>query len=376
MGREMEVEYPDDFKCPISLEVMTDPVILSSGHTFDRASIQRWLDSGNRTCPVTKMLLPRQPSLIPNHALRSLISTFVGAAGAGKQGKRGNRRGSSPAADPDSILASLTFPADAWSLDRVRGLAKESPDFRRLVLESGAASSVVVRHAGSADRPELQETALRILLELSLHGDDAKVGLVADGVVDRLVAALRNGAPGCQALAATTLTSLAMLQVNKCTIGAHPSAIAELVQVLRSGKGRERREAATALYVLCSFPENRRRAVRSGAVPVLVELAGCGVERAIEVLELLGKCGEGREEMGRVDGLVRVLASVLKKGSARGVGDALLVLNLLCTHIAKMRSEAIGEGVLDVCKDLAEGSGKIGKNACVLMDTLQGGAWD
>ncbi|CAA6658342.1 unnamed protein product [Spirodela intermedia] len=372
----MEMDYPDDFRCPISLEVMTDPVILSSGHTFDRASIQRWLDSGNQTCPVTKMLLPRQPSLIPNHALRSLISTFVGPTGGTKHVKQSNRRGSSPAADPDALLASLTFPADARSLDRVRDLAKESPYFRDLVLESGAASSVVIRHAGFADWPELQETALMIVLELSLHGDDAKVGLVADGVVDRLVTALRNGTPGCQALAATTLTSLAMLQVNKCTIGAHPSAIAELVEVLRNGKGRERREAATALYVLCSFPENRLRVVRSGAAPVLVELAGYGVERAIEVLELLGKYRGGREEMERVDGLVRVLASVLRKGSARGVGDALLLLNLLCTHSTKMRSETIEEGVLDICQGLVEGSGKIAKNACMLMDTLQDRAWD
>ncbi|KAK7861327.1 u-box domain-containing protein 8 [Quercus suber] len=70
-------QFPDDFKCPISLEIMSDPVILSSGHTFDRASIQRWLDAGHRTCPITKLPLPENPSLIPNHALRSLISNFA-----------------------------------------------------------------------------------------------------------------------------------------------------------------------------------------------------------------------------------------------------------------------------------------------------------
>ncbi|KAM2043587.1 hypothetical protein TB1_036260 [Malus domestica] len=43
----MATRFPDDFKCPTSLEIMSDPVILSSGHTFDRASIQRWLDAGH-----------------------------------------------------------------------------------------------------------------------------------------------------------------------------------------------------------------------------------------------------------------------------------------------------------------------------------------
>ncbi|KAJ6416468.1 hypothetical protein OIU84_002347 [Salix udensis] len=73
----MATHLPDDFKCPISLEIMSDPVILSSGHTFDRSSIQRWLDSGHRTCPITKLPLPEHPCLIPNHALRSLISSFT-----------------------------------------------------------------------------------------------------------------------------------------------------------------------------------------------------------------------------------------------------------------------------------------------------------
>ncbi|MFS8032666.1 putative transcription factor C2H2 family [Helianthus anomalus] len=69
--------FPGDFKCPISLEIMFDPVILSSGHTFDRSSVQRWLDAGHRTCPITKLPLFGNPSLIHNHALRSLISNYT-----------------------------------------------------------------------------------------------------------------------------------------------------------------------------------------------------------------------------------------------------------------------------------------------------------
>uniref|UniRef100_M8CHF0 U-box domain-containing protein n=1 Tax=Aegilops tauschii TaxID=37682 RepID=M8CHF0_AEGTA len=69
-----QASWPDDFLCPISLEVMTDPVILPSGHTFERRSIQRWLDGGHRTCPVTNLPLPPDPTLIPNHALRRLIA--------------------------------------------------------------------------------------------------------------------------------------------------------------------------------------------------------------------------------------------------------------------------------------------------------------
>ena len=74
--------WPDDFRCPISLEVMTDPVILPSGHTFERRSIQRWLDGGHLTCPVTNLPLPPSPPLIPNHALRRLIAAVSPVAAA------------------------------------------------------------------------------------------------------------------------------------------------------------------------------------------------------------------------------------------------------------------------------------------------------
>jgi F-box/WD-40 domain protein 7 len=49
-----------------------DPVILATGHTYDRHSIERWLAQGHKTCPVTGMRL-RHLELTPNFALRSAI---------------------------------------------------------------------------------------------------------------------------------------------------------------------------------------------------------------------------------------------------------------------------------------------------------------
>jgi len=127
-------------------------------------------------------------------------------------------------------------------------LAKSGAAGRREMLESGNAA-VLLRHAAAGD-----EAAARALLLLTLDGDDARVGLVADGAVDALSAAVRRGG-AVAALAATALTSLATVDVNKCSIGAHPSAIPELVGLLRRGGPRERREAATTLYDLCKLTE-------------------------------------------------------------------------------------------------------------------------
>lgn len=45
---------PEEFLCPISLEVMTDPVIMvETAMTYDRASIEQHFASGNDNCPLS-----------------------------------------------------------------------------------------------------------------------------------------------------------------------------------------------------------------------------------------------------------------------------------------------------------------------------------
>ena len=57
--------------CPITQEVMNDPVICADGHSYERASVEMWLLSHN-TSPATNVPLAHT-NLVPNHALRNLI---------------------------------------------------------------------------------------------------------------------------------------------------------------------------------------------------------------------------------------------------------------------------------------------------------------
>ncbi|KAL5558032.1 hypothetical protein UlMin_034243 [Ulmus minor] len=68
-------EPPEEFKCPISSELMYDPVIIASGKTFERFWIERWLDEGNQTCPITHRKLDNL-FVLPNVAVKSLISSW------------------------------------------------------------------------------------------------------------------------------------------------------------------------------------------------------------------------------------------------------------------------------------------------------------
>ncbi|KAL3531225.1 hypothetical protein ACH5RR_010547 [Cinchona calisaya] len=69
------IKIPLYFLCPLSLELMLDPVIVASGQTYERSSIQTWLDHGLNTCPKTRQKLSHT-NLIPNYTVKALIATW------------------------------------------------------------------------------------------------------------------------------------------------------------------------------------------------------------------------------------------------------------------------------------------------------------
>jgi hypothetical protein len=70
------MEIPPSFFCPITLDLMRDPVILgNSGRTFEREAIVLWLNHHN-TDPVTNEVL-QNTQLVTNYALRDAINAFI-----------------------------------------------------------------------------------------------------------------------------------------------------------------------------------------------------------------------------------------------------------------------------------------------------------
>ncbi|KQK15023.1 U-box domain-containing protein 4 isoform X2 [Brachypodium distachyon] len=69
------VSVPGDFCCPLSLELMSDPVIVASGQTYERVYIKLWLDEGFTICPKTRQRLSHS-NLIPNYTVKALIANW------------------------------------------------------------------------------------------------------------------------------------------------------------------------------------------------------------------------------------------------------------------------------------------------------------
>ena len=66
--------------CPITAEIMTDPVSTSDGFTYEREAITEWLRTKD-TSPKTGAKL-ESTTLIPNFSLRSIIRNFIEASAA------------------------------------------------------------------------------------------------------------------------------------------------------------------------------------------------------------------------------------------------------------------------------------------------------
>jgi hypothetical protein len=77
MASKVLYEIPEEFMCPVSMEIMDDPVICEDGHTYERMSIVNLRDS---LSPLTREPINKQ-MLIPNRNLANSIERFKKANG-------------------------------------------------------------------------------------------------------------------------------------------------------------------------------------------------------------------------------------------------------------------------------------------------------
>ncbi|OFW80393.1 MAG: hypothetical protein A2887_05520 [Alphaproteobacteria bacterium RIFCSPLOWO2_01_FULL_40_26] len=70
------MDDPEDFCCPISGSIMSDPVLTAAGHSYDRASLLQHFEY-RKTDPKTRQDLGEDPVLNENYTLKALIASHV-----------------------------------------------------------------------------------------------------------------------------------------------------------------------------------------------------------------------------------------------------------------------------------------------------------
>nr|KAF6498564.1 WD repeat, sterile alpha motif and U-box domain containing 1 [Rousettus aegyptiacus] len=74
--KTLSSEIPDEFICPITRELMQDPVIASDGYSYEKEAIENWISKKKRTSPMTNLVLP-STVLTPNRTLKMAINRWL-----------------------------------------------------------------------------------------------------------------------------------------------------------------------------------------------------------------------------------------------------------------------------------------------------------
>lgn len=96
-----EDNIPEEFICPISLEIMDDPVTLSSGKTYDRKClIRHYLVNQSEFCPLTRQLIKSEELTFGTTTIiKDMCENFVESQEEAAKKKEPSRGGENPRAE-------------------------------------------------------------------------------------------------------------------------------------------------------------------------------------------------------------------------------------------------------------------------------------
>ncbi|KAJ6708625.1 U-BOX DOMAIN-CONTAINING PROTEIN 15 [Salix koriyanagi] len=370
---------PHEFLCPITLEIMSDPVIVASGQTYERESIQKWIDSSHRTCPKTRETLAHL-SLAPNYALKNLILQWCVNNNFELPEKH------VPAsADPETSssselqekvsslvkdLSSSQLETQRKAVKKIRMLSKENPENRILIASNGGIPPIV--QLLSYPDSKILEHAVTALLNLSIDENNKRL-ITKEGAVPAIIEVLNSGTTEARENSAAALFSLSMLDENKVTIGLS-DGIPPLVELLQNGTVRGKKDAATALFNLSLNHSNKGRAIDAGIVTPLLQLIkdrNLGmVDEALSICLLLASHPEGRNEIGQLS-FIETLVELMKDGTPKNKECATSVLLELGSTNSSFMLAALQFGVYEhLVEILKSGTNRAQRKANSLLQLM------
>ncbi|XP_042380593.1 E3 ubiquitin-protein ligase PUB22-like [Zingiber officinale] len=351
------LEIPSYFLCPISLEMMRDPVTLPTGITYDRQSIERWLFDWKRsTCPVTKLPLSADAAVCtPNHTLRRLIQGWCTLHSSDGVERIPTPK---PPVGQDEVAAlleaSARVPTQLDALRKLRRISGESERNRRCVAGTPGAvdalARVVVLSASSdletidrdyASSSTACDEALAVLHSLQIS-EDALLDLVVRNadLVGSLTSVLQRSNYQSRSYAMLILKSV-LAVVSPGRLMALPQELFdEVVGVIRDGVSPQATRAALRVLAgACPWGRNRAKAAKAGAVHAAVELLLEDPERraceaALAALASVCGCAEGRAELVRHRAAVAVVSKKILRVSQLASEKAVRVLHEVARHAA------------------------------------------
>jgi hypothetical protein len=357
---EAEMTIPHLFMCPISLELIKDPVTLCTGQTYDRSSIEKWLAAGNLTCPVTMQKL-QDPSMVPNHTLRHLIDQWL------QMGTQFD-----PVLCTIDCLASLkknlesdeaTLEYKCQTLQKIQALTEESQSGNSCLLQLGFLPLLLELLFGKTESKLSQECvkfaeqALSWVLRLLSLGEYEYLNMLNEESKVESFQVLFDQGTGkikrslCQVIEAIS-SSLETRELC-AKLGKNRKLLKGLILLVH--QTYEASDAGIkAISALCCLESNRQNLVQEGVINRLLTYIFDAerhernlAPKALSTIELLLELESAKAALiNNPNGIKALIKMVFRFSEHEGSESAVRSLTIICTDSLQARDEAIGAGVL------------------------------
>lgn len=406
---------PEELRCPISLQLMCDPVIISSGQTYERACIEKWFNDGHGTCPKTQQQLAHL-GLTPNYCVKGLISSWCEQHGIPIPSCPPDsldahyRRVSTSEVDSCMMKGAKVVPFDDKGIEEgrrnsyscegfedeglgryvkllsllyecknmrkkrrvveeIRVLLKDDEEARIYMSANGAVEALVhfLRAAVDDGDAKTQEIGAMALFNLSLNNNRNKELLLSNSILPLLEQMISN--PKTQNPATALYLTLSSLDQSKPLI-ASSTAIPHLVNLLHS---TDPTDSINTLHNLSTHTPSIRSLLNSNIISTLHSLlmsssSSSSIETLLTILSNIASTKEGTREIMCTIGLISCLASILDVGELPEQELIVTCIMVLCDNDERCIEMVLQEGVIPALVSVsANGSEKGREKAMKLL---------
>ncbi|CAL9230762.1 unnamed protein product [Arabidopsis halleri] len=351
------VEVPKEFICKLSKEIMIEPVLISSGQTFEKRYILEWLKH-ERTCPITKQVLYHR-FWIPNHSINEVIMQWCRINKFDRPKPSDDEVIDLFTGDIESLLQRITSPSSVEDqTEAAKELALKAKRFTNVCVYfvvkipdsiTRLLSPLSVLGDEVDSNPELQENIITSLFNISTVKKNQKEIAENPHVIPLLTKSLRKGTDQTKKISAATVFSLSHTDSNKNIIG-NSEALKALVDLLEEGDSLATSEAFSALANLCLVKEIREKAVSVGLIRAATTKikAGSNVDVLLSFLASISTHNRTIEEMDKL-GFIYDLFSILRNSNSFvNEENALTIVVYICKGYRGLRDVVQEEATRNV----------------------------
>lgn len=405
-------QWPQEFICPISRSLMADPVIVSSGESYERICIEAWMELGRRDCYKSGVALV-STILIPNVALRAAISKWCDSTGVEKpnppdqdapkrfvqriMAKENGSPGENSVCDSEELKHREDLSRASSGLNSSKSLENDSEQYSQSEVEklglvddrSSSPRTVAdaLHHESLKPHVKFSHSAVDMKLRhASLDSSSSSGDLCvpfplatkpccyssqSQEIVEEMEASCSNSLPQqvmdfvnrlqhCLTLeqeqAVIDLRKLTRASAENRIFFCNPKLLSALLPLLTSKYSKIQSNAVASLVNLTLEKENKLIIVRAGAVPYLIDVLKMGNQEAQEhaagAIFSLALNDENKTAIG-VLGAIPPLIHMLRSAQDRARQDAAMALYHL-SFARGNRVKLMKAGAVSILLSLAE----------------------